>query len=366
MLDSAPALIRVPRKTRTGPSDSTRALLNGIRTIVGIPVTLPVWHQGRILAFVRGAYNSRQVWWRPATQADQYRFGWTTYADLTAELQLGKQKLSPWVQGGSGGEVANIWWDDWGGTNSGSLPPHTAPYSGTAYTARQFDDTVAGAIQHGGNVSPDTKHLLEVQSLQLYSFILYDRVLSYDNCSWNANSNQAMTNTLPAQRYIAAGQGGLQAMCTIITAGNATTADLTLLDYTDQDGNAGAVSQDVALSIDPTASTTSASKSARVICPYLTSAAINVGPFLPLGAGDGGVRSIADFTTSAANTGVMCFALVRPLAIVNATGSASRVLIDHVTHYVPHSRIYDGACLAILHVSSTSGQIQGSFKFGWG
>jgi len=231
--------IRARSKTRHSEMDDARAMVRAINAARGVPDVLPVFHGGKLIGWTKGAHRSPYVSWRPARHGDSeiLRCMITTYDGFISACNSGKADMSNWTKTHTTAPVANNYYDLWpvGGK------PTAGTFTGAAFTAVQKDDTSVGSLWHRGNVSTDVK-------VSRYAFAkasagatpptitIYDRVLTYEACTFNANANQAMTNGVTAQRYISAGQGGLQIMVTAQTVLGATPANLTTCTYVDQDG----------------------------------------------------------------------------------------------------------------------------------
>lgn len=374
--------ILTTQKSRMNPSAVTATQVAAIEAVRGIDRLLPVMHGRRVV----GA-TFAPPWWACAKRPDlfpddvlfrpldlsleQYQkwAGFVSYDDLISEItQSGKFFSAKFSKGNTSAVIANNWYDLWpvGGS------PQAGAYGGTAFTARQFADTTVGALYHAGDASPDTKHMVSMDARSTGgtpTLILYDRVLSYEACTFNASVNQAMTNTLPAQRYISAGQPGMKILTTCQTALGATAANFTQLQYTDQAGTtlqSMPVAAFNAIIVSAAAPTTTLG--ARIVSPSVTGATLTQGPYMPLAAGDGGVRLIANYTTSAANTGTMAFVLGAPLATIPIQVAGITTLIDLVQQLVGLYQVYAGACLSFLAFfpAATAATFDGSVTVAWG
>lgn len=374
--------ISTTQKSAMNPSAVVRSQLAAIEAARGIDSLLPVVHRRRVV----GATFS-PPWWlskkvpslfpddvlfRPLDMSiEQYQkwAGFTSYDDLISEISsAGKFFPAKFSKGNTSAVVANNWYDLWpvGGA------PAAGTYTGSAFTARQFDEATVGALYHGGNRTPDTKHTISMDARSTGgtpTLILYDRVLTYEACTFNANVNQAMTNSLAAQRYISAGQRGLKIMVTCQTALGATASNFTQIQYTDQDGNALQTMPLAAFNaVIVSAAAPTATLGARIVSPSVTGATLTQGPFMPLAVGDGGARLIANYTTSAANTGTLAFVLGAPLATVPIQVAGVTTLIDLVQQLVGLEQVFDGACLSFLAFfpATTATTFDGSVNVAWG
>jgi hypothetical protein len=342
--------VHARRKGRFNECDEARCLAKGLRDMAGIDVPTPIISpEGKILALAWGE--------RPELRSPRVNYidephlirelllTPTTYDLLIAAATNGLQWPAKLVKTATTNPVAGQYMDLWpvGGD------PTAGAYGGAAYTAVQKSDATTGALQHGGNVSTSTKHVAAATAAfnagatppTLY---LYDRVLTYEACSFNANVNQAFTNGVAPARYVSAGQGGLKVMFTCQTVFGATAANLTTFQYTDQDGNAtqSMPTSPTALIIVSCAAPT-ATLGARVACPAVGTTPF--GPYLFMAAGDSGVRQATNFTTSAANTGTICFVLARQLAVFPMVVAGKTEDFDLTRGLQALPRIIDGACL---------------------
>jgi hypothetical protein len=370
------------QKSRMNPSAITATRVAAIEAVMGIDRLLPVMHGRRVVGATfappwwlcqkRADLFPDDVLFRPLDMSvEQYQkwAGFASYDDLISEVSAaGKFFPAKFSKGATTAGVANNWYDLWpvGGA------PAAGTYTGTAFTARQFTEATVGALYHGGDKTPDTKHTISMDARSTGgtpTLILYDRVLTYEACTFNASVNQALTNTLPAQRYISAGQRGLKMMVTCQTALGATAANFTQIQYTDQDGNA---TQSMPLTafnaIIVSAAAPTGTLGARIVSPSVTAATLTQGPFMPLAVGDGGMRLVANYTTSAANTGTMAFVLGAPLATIPIQVAGVTTLIDLVQQLVGLEQVFDGACLSFLAFfpAATGTTFDGTVNVAWG
>lgn len=310
----------------------------------------------------------------------------------------------------------------------------------------------AGGIQHGGNVSSDTKHILNVSAFSAAAttmpavFMLVDMLGAYPITTTTTITSQATINsttftvnagtdlltyagydiptfsrvrlttttTLPAGLSLATDYYTIRASattCTLATSlANAvagTFVDITdtgtgthtitpgLPRYTDGAGvQAFHVPTTVMGAGTPNFSfgssgyTNSAGTTGRAIptapaLPALTTAAPigmidhsgtgagKYGPFIPLQAGDAGVRSIQSVQYSATRTsGAGAVVLCKPLLTLPMTTigvAAERDLLNQIPSL---PRVYDGACLQWLMYAGAATPVNSAFyghiDFGWG
>lgn len=290
----------------------------------------------------------------------------TSFDDIISELTSGKQlfqvinKISLATVG-----VVNTWYSAWQWTGS----PGAGDVSGSALTAAQCADTTAGAIYHGGNVSTDTKHLIRwgvqsnVATAAPGTIMIVDRLLYYPGISMTVSTNQALTNGVALPRYTDG--KGVRAFLEITTASGTGTGVFTFGDsgYTNTTPTSGRQHG-------VTVNTVASAAIARI--PHSGVAANNNwNPFLPMQAGDIGVKSVESvkFSTAHATSGTCALVLCYPLLTVPLPAGhfSERDLVYQVASL---PRIYDGACLQALVfepgalVASTTYYMDANF--GWG
>jgi len=101
-------------------------------------------------------------------------------------------------------------------------------------------------------------------------------------------------------------------------------------------------------------------------------AANNIGPFLPLAAGDSGVSKIENliFSGASAAAGSICVVVCKPIASIPLPYGFVAAERDFMSQLPSLPRIYDGACLGFLlydgAVSVAGTQWAGHLDFAWG
>jgi hypothetical protein len=285
--------------------------------------------------------------------------------DLVNEITSGKFNRSDWNKiTGAAAYTAGRWYDfsALGGT------PVANAWAGTALAWRTCDAATGNGTQifglpHGGNVSPDTKHILNVQALTGVAtgvpgqLMLVDLQGYWPGISNNTTSAQTLTGT-PSLRYTN-GAG-----CRLFWVQTAT---------------AGATAQNIAVSYSNTTPTSgrtlpvTVAMTASAITPHIShsgTAANNYGPFLPLANGDTGVSNVASVTMSAANTGTGALCLAKPLLTLPLTTVSVAAERDLLNQLPSLPRVMDGACLTWLYfagaATAASTNFYGAAEFGWG
>lgn len=230
--------------------------------------------------------------------------------------------------------------------------PVANAWAGTALAWRACDEatgngTQAFGIPHGGNVSTDIKHLLNMGLLSVVAtaipgtLYLVDMEGYWPGISNNTTSAQTLTGT-PAPRYT--NGAGLRLFQVQTVAAGATAQNLAL-SYTDQAGNTGNA-------LGATVSMTGSAIVGHI--SHSGVAANNYGPFLPLASGDSGVRNVASVTMSAANTGTFALCLAKPLAQITL-GVASVYHEKDLLNQIPSMPVIkDGACLSLIFVAGAA------------
>lgn len=347
----APAFHTRP-KSRWNPSAVGATIADAAKNAQQLTAPMVVIHDGEPCGLVarRGFLPLTRGQWA----------GFPSYDALNRAYQGGQRARVDWWKNVTGFSRANVWGDAW--VCAGS--PAAGGYTGTANTARQFDNTTAGGMYHSGILegAGQSRHVtgwkVGVSNGINWSIILYDRVLSYDGCSIT-NSATTLTNTLAPARYVSSGQDGLMVAVTASGATGATASNLSSLTVTDQQGNTNvAITPGGTLAWYPSCPAAGASIPAPVVLPFDTGDTVSWTPFLPLAANVAGVRQVTAFTSSAANSGTISIVLLHPMASmwVNAgnTGSGVYTAVELGRAIYALEKIFDTACLSML-VSQADG-----------
>lgn len=293
--------------------------------------------------------------------------GWTSQDDFINEVTVnGKFNRNDWNKiTGAYAYTAGRWYDFSG---LAGFPVANA-WAGTALNWVTCTETTGNGTQifglpHGGNVSTDTKHLLNLSALTGVAtgvpgvLMLVDLQGYWPGISLNSATAQTLVGT-PTLRY--SGGAGCRLFGVVTTAPGATAHNIAL-SYTNQ---AGATGKALPVTVAATAS---------AIVGHIThsgTAANNYGPFLPLASGDTGVQNVATVTISAASgSGVMALCLAKPLATLPLTTVSVAAERDLMNQLPSLPQVKDGACLVWLYFSGAatgaSTNFYGSADFGWG
>lgn len=292
--------------------------------------------------------------------------GFTSIDDLVSETTGGKFWRNDFNKiTGAAAYTAGRWYD----MSALSGTPVANAWAGTALAWTSCNESAGNGTQifgmyNGGNVSTDTKHVLNASAITSVAtgvpsqLMLVDMQGYYPGINMNLATAQTLTGT-PTLRYT--NGVGVRAYL-VVTATSGATAHNVAMSYTDQDNNAGAT---LPVTVSCTAS---------AITPHIThsgTSANNYGPFLPLASGDFGIRSVQSVTISAASgAGTAALVLARPIFTIPLTTAAVASERDFLNQLPSLPRIQDGACLTWLYfagaATAASTNFYGSVEMGWG
>lgn len=287
--------------------------------------------------------------------------GFSSIPDLLSEISIGKFHRVDSLKNtltASGNTFIDY------SSATGNPPANTFP--GTALTWRGCDEatgngtTVIG-LRHGGDVSPDTKHVVTVgagsnnTSFASTDIMLVDLQGYWPGISTNTTAAQTLSGT-PTLRYT----NGIGVRAYLVTTvGVGSTAQNVSYTYTDNAGNTGNVS----------------GNSIMVPSSAVGQISHNRDPgnspnFLPLNSGDIGIRNVASVTFTAANTGTVALCLAKPLLTISFGSGATYIERDLLNQVFSLPRIMDGACLVWLvrygPITPISQVLQTYIEVAWG
>lgn len=155
---------------------------------------------------------------------------------------------------------------------------------------------------------------------------------------------------------------GVQAYLTPSVALGAGTPNIQIT-YTDAAGNTGNTT--------PTTQPISNATAPIGQIEYSGTGAGKFGPFIPLAAGDSGIRSVQQFSYNVTHTsGTTNLVLCRPLLTLPMTTVGVAAERDLVNQLPSMPRVYDGACLTWLMYAGAATPVTSAFyghlDFGWG
>jgi len=241
----------------------------------------------------------------------------------------------------------------------GSSTPST--FSGANLTWQACNSNTPGSIHNGGNVSPATKHIVNISIIpptnSRGTFILVDVQGYWPGINVNSTSTQNLTGTPGSNlRYT----NGIGCQLYVVCTGTATgaTASNVSISYTNQAGTTGR-------SLGKTVGVSVSSQPGRIIHSGAATNTFNM--FLPLTAGDRGVANVASITFSTATgAGTAALVLARPIADLSFFGPEG-IDKDFISAFPSLPEVKDGACLNFLNRCAISSSFiaSGHIDFAW-
>ena len=261
-------------------------------------------------------------------------------------------------------QTAGLWYSLFRG--NGNPGADTILGTGTNLVFQSLTDTTANAtgIRHGGDVG-GFKHLLNAAAQTAAAttapcvLMLVDLLGFYPITTVTTTGAQTLNNTVTLPRYTDG--AGVQAFLTPSTVMGAATPNLSI-SYTNSAGVAGKAT--------PATLPIGNSAAAVTSIVYSGTGAGKFGPFMPLAAGDAGIRSVQSVTLSASYvSGVLNLVLAKPLLTLPITTLGVTAERDLVNQFMAMPKVYDGACLAWIMLAGAAtpvaAPISGHLEFGW-
>lgn len=295
---------------------------------------------------------------------------YTSTDDMTAELAAGKSFRTDFFKLNNVAHVAGNCYD----LSLGAGVPIATTYPGTALNAVAPDDTLGWGMLHGGNVSGDTKHILNAMAMVVGTtsapgiLMLVDIALYYPGIDLKSTSTQTMVNSVSLSRYTSG--VGLRAYMVVTTQSGGTPASTPVFtfNYRDQGDTDAAFA---GMTINFTAGAAGIPPVSKIA--HCAPAANHPGPFLPLNAGDTGIKRLNSVQLTTAYTGsttttgcfVMCKPLLSiPLVGIGVPGERSFFAPSPILPTIP-----DGACLSLLYfpgaATAANSTFFGNLDLGW-
>lgn len=287
--------------------------------------------------------------------------GFSSMDDLVSEMTAGKYWRADWnkITGGSAYTAGR--WYDFSPLNG---TPVANTWTGTALNWQTKDDTSGFGFWHGGNVSTDTKHALNLSAITAVAtgvpgqLMLVDMQGYYPGINMNLATAQTLIGT-PTLRY--ANGVGIRAYLVNSVASGATAHNVAM-SYTNHAATAGR-----------TLPVTVACTASAIVghINHSGTAANNYGPFLPLASGDRGIQSVQTVTISAASgAGTAALVLARPIVTIPLIAASIATERDLINQLPALPKIPDGACLTWLYfagaATAANTNFYGSIDFAWG
>lgn len=260
--------------------------------------------------------------------------------------------------------VAGRWLD----LSSSTGHPTINFYASSPLTAAPFINNTNKAVYTGpAPGAGKTKHLhtltVDTTAAILGTFVLADYLLFYPFIDTDSTDVQVMDNTLTLPRYTT-GEG---VQCFVVSQGGLTAglnAQCTI-EYTNSDGVPGRTVTFAIIGSPVTGAIVCAGSNATAATTTQCS------PFIPLAAGDKGIRSIQNIAMSSAIGGVCAFVLAYSVASIPLFNNLAQTEKTFFSRTGRAPQIYDGAFLQFLITNSgASGLALGTFRssltFVWG
>ena len=296
--------------------------------------------------------------------------GFSSQDDLINQVSTnGKFYRSDWQKStfATTAHTAGMWYSLQRG--GGNPPADTILGTGTNLAFQALTDATATAscIPHGGNVGGGTgfKVLLNAAAQTAAAttapcvLMLVDLLGFYPITSVTTTGNQTLNNTVTLPRYTDG--AGVQAFITPSTVMGAATPNISIT-YTNSAGT-GSKTTPATLPIGNTAA-------AVTSIVYSGTGSGKYGPFVPLAAGDAGIRSVQSINLSASYvSGVLNLVLCKPLLTMPITTLGVTAERDLVNQFMSMPKVYDGACLSWLMLAGAAtpvaSPLSGHLEFGW-
>lgn len=282
-----------------------------------------------------------------------------TVRDVVDAEISGQTRFSEFVKNVTQTTTAGVWYDL---TGSAGNPRAKQWFDAAPLAAAQIRQSTDGGIFHGASVSPALKYL---RMLRLacasatplpMTVMLCDALLYYPTIEDGTTDPQVMDNTLPLPRYTDG--EGVQMMA--VTIASRTGGQSFSVSYTNSDGTAGRTTPQVVQNAVAAPGTVTTSATATV--------GTSGGPFIPLQAGDSGVRSVESVTMSGSDTGFFALVLVKPIAQSVIRGIDAPYEKDMLLMGSELERVQDDAFLTLLAMpnGSLSGlAVRGAIRTIW-
>lgn len=264
--------------------------------------------------------------------------GFANVAALVDADLAGQGTYATWRKSPSQVTTVGVWFD------LSMSPGNPVPqyYAATPLVAKTLSQSGDGGIFHGGAVSPGVKHLKRMTALTTtatalpMAMMVCDYLLFYPFIDEGTTDAQPLDNTTSLPRYTDG--AGVQIMA--VSVAGRTGGQKLQVTYTNQDGVTDRLSAIV--------TQTTAAANGNIVTTNRATAG-SAGPFIPLQAGDTGVRSIESVQMiSGVDVGLFALVLVKPLAQLQIRGIDAPVEVNYFTDFAQLPVIEDDAYLNLL------------------
>lgn len=248
------------------------------------------------------------------------------------------------------------------GTGSNNGGTYTVNISQTVTSQTITGTATANFIQHGGNVSPAVKYLLNASVFSASAtscpaiFQLVDLLGFYPINPVTVTTEQTFLGTPTLPRYVTG--AGVQCFIAAQMVCGAGTPTIRL-NYTNTTPASGRLTP-----ASPSLPVVNASAAVGQII-YSGTGVGKYGPFMPLQAGDSGILSLETITINATMTsGAIVVVLCRPIGLpIPATTIGVPAERDYFNQLPSLPIIYDGACLAWLQYAGAATPVNTPYNF---
>lgn len=260
--------------------------------------------------------------------------GFSNIGGVVDATLAGASQFSTWRKSPTQTSTQGLWFD------LSMSPGNPVPqyYAAAPMISIALARSTDGGLNHGGNVSPLKKYLRKTLAMTVVAtclpmpMILCDYLMFYPFVDESTAGVQPMTNIVTLPRYTDGAGVQIMAVSVASRTGGATFS----VGYTNQSGVTGR-NTDVVIENSALANGT--------IVTSATATTSSAGPFLPLQAGDSGVRKIDSITMIGSDVGLFSLVLVRPLAQTQIRGIDAPVEVDYLIDRSIMPQIFDDAYL---------------------
>lgn len=283
--------------------------------------------------------------------------GFSNLKELVNTELEGAERIFSFRKTPSQVSTAGVWFD-LSMSPGNPVPNYYAASPLVSVAMRQSTD---GGFFHGANVSPAKKYLRRstiitnsATGLPL-TMLLMDYLLYYPFIDEGTIDEQVLTNSVSLPRY----ESGEGVRIMAVSVAPRTSGQQFVVSYTNSLGVSGRTTTSVFQN--------AAAANGSIITSSVNNT-ISAVPFLPLQAGDTGVRSIDSVTMLGADVGLFTLVLVKPIAQFCLNEQTAPVEVDYLIQKSGMPEIKDDAYLNLLcnPRGSLSGvTFIGDLKFTW-
>jgi hypothetical protein len=245
------------------------------------------------------------------------------------------------------------------GTGANNGGTYTVNISQTVTSQTITGTAAAGSLPHGGDVSTSVKQITDASVFSAAVttapalFMLVDKLAQYTISSVTTTGAQNFTGAAAWPRY-ADGKGVRAYLVPSVVMGAGTPT--ATLSYTNPASTAGRLTPSTPSL--PVITTTSPVGS----IPYSGTGVGKYGPFLPLAAGDPGIKSVESINFSATMvSGCMNLVICKPLITIPVTTVGVAGERDFLNQLPSFPRVYDGANLQWLMYAGAATPVNSAF-----